>query len=44
METVNKANHQANIVRIERVLPHPDPETTNLELIPIGEYQEVPDA
>ena len=41
METVNKANHQANIVRIERVLPHPDPETTNLELIPIGEYQVV---
>ena len=41
METVNKANHQANIVRIEQVLPHPDPETTNLELIPIGEYQVV---
>jgi hypothetical protein len=41
METTNKANHQANVVRIEQVLPHPDPETTNLELIPIGEYQVV---
>jgi len=37
----NKANHQANIVQIEQILPHPDPETTNLELIPIGEYQVV---
>ena len=37
----NKANHQANIVRIDRVLPHPDPETVNLELISIGEYQVV---
>jgi hypothetical protein len=41
METPTKANHQANIVHIEQVLPHPDPETTNLELIPIGEYQVV---
>ena len=40
MET-NKANHQANIVRVETILPHPDPETVNLELIPIGEYQVV---
>jgi hypothetical protein len=37
----NKANHQANIVKIEMILPHPDPETVNLEIIPIGEYQVV---
>lgn len=32
-----KANHQANVVRItaESVRPHPDPETTELELIDI---------
>lgn len=36
-----KSNHQANIVRISEILPHPDPETTNLELIHIGGYQVV---
>lgn len=36
-----KANHRADVVRIKGILPHPDPETTNLELILIGEYQVV---
>lgn len=36
-----KSNHQANIVRITEILPHPDPETTNLELIVVGGYQVV---
>lgn len=38
-----KLNHQANIVRINAadILPHPDPETTNLELILLGEFQVV---
>lgn len=36
-----KSNHQANIVRISEILPHPEPETTNLELIHIGGYQVV---
>jgi hypothetical protein len=36
-----KASHQANIVRISEVLPHPDPETTSLELIHIDGYQVV---
>lgn len=36
-----KANHRADIVRIGTILPHPDPDTTNLELILIGEYQVV---
>jgi len=36
-----KSNHRANIVRIDHILPHPDPDTTNLELIVIGGYQVV---
>lgn len=36
-----KANHQANVVRIKTIYPHPDPETTNLELIEIDGYQVV---
>jgi hypothetical protein len=36
-----KANHQANIIRVSEILPHPDPETTNLELIHIDGYQVV---
>jgi tRNA-binding EMAP/Myf-like protein len=36
-----KSNHQANIVRIAEVLPHPDPDTTSLELIHIDGYQVV---
>jgi hypothetical protein len=36
-----KANHQANIVAVETILPHPDPETINLELIHIGDFQVV---
>ncbi len=36
-----KSNHQANIVRIDTILPHPDPDTTNLELIQLGGYQVV---
>src|ERR1700744_1340856 len=38
---VKKSNHQANIVRIETIYPHPDPDTTNLELIEIQGYQVV---
>lgn len=38
---VKKSNHQANVVRIAEILPHPDPDTTNLELIVIGGYQVV---
>jgi hypothetical protein len=38
---VKKSNHQANIVRVAEVLAHPDPETTDLELIVIGGYQVV---
>ena len=38
---VKKAHHQANVVRISTILPHPDPETTNLELILIDGYQVV---
>lgn len=38
---VKKANHQANIIRVMQVLPHPKPDTTNLEIIPIGGYQVV---
>jgi hypothetical protein len=34
-----KANHQANVVRIENLRPHPDPETTKLELTDVGGYQ-----
>lgn len=40
-ETAKKSNHQAKIIRISEVLPHPDPETTNLEFIRIGGYQVV---
>lgn len=36
---VKKSNHQANIIRVAEILPHPDPETTSLELILIGGYQ-----
>lgn len=36
-----KASHRANVVRISEVLPHPDPETTSLELIHIDGYQVV---
>lgn len=36
-----KANHQANVVRIKTIYPHPDPETTNLELIEVEGYQVV---
>jgi hypothetical protein len=35
----NKANHQANIVRIAEILPHTNADT--LEIIPVGEYQVV---
>jgi RNA ligase len=42
MTETKKANHQANIVRVMQVLPHPKPDTTNLEIIPnIGGYQVV---
>lgn len=34
-----KSNHQANIVRIGAITPHPDPETTKLELTEVGGYQ-----
>jgi hypothetical protein len=40
-EDAKKSNHQANVVRIDEILPHPDPETTSLELILIGGYQVV---
>jgi hypothetical protein len=36
-----KSNHQANIVKIDEIIPHPDPDTTSLELIVIGGYQVV---
>lgn len=36
-----KANHQAKVVRIANLRPHPDPETTNLELTDIDGYQVV---
>jgi hypothetical protein len=39
--TEKKSNHQANVVRIENLRPHPDPETTKLELTDIGGYQVV---
>lgn len=39
--TEKKANHQAKVVVIENLRPHPDPETTKLELTDIGGYQVV---
>ena len=36
---MQKSNHQANIVKIGAILPHPDPETTKLELTMVGGYQ-----
>src|SRR5208282_467704 len=36
-----KSNHQANVVRIGAIRPHPDPETTKLELTDVGGYQVV---
>jgi hypothetical protein len=34
-----KSNHQANVVRVGAIRPHPDPETTKLELTDVGGYQ-----
>ena len=40
METIEKkASHRAPIVRIEALLPHPDHDTTNLELVVSNGYQ-----
>lgn len=36
-----KSNHQANVVRIGAILPHPDPETTKLELTMIHDAYQV---
>lgn len=35
------STHAVRIIEIDRVDPHPDPETTSLELVPIGGWQAV---
>lgn len=40
-EETKKSNHQANVVSITEILPHPDPDTTSLELVTIRGYQVV---
>lgn len=34
-----KSNHQAKIVRVTELLPHPDPDTINLSMVEIDGYQ-----
>src|SRR5271168_2482625 len=43
MSEPKKASHQVNVIQIheDMIRPHPDPDTTSLELIDIGGYQVV---
>lgn len=35
------STHEAKVIRIEEILPHPDPETVNLGLVKVWDYQVV---
>jgi hypothetical protein len=41
LQDSKKSNHRVNVVEIREMFPHPDPETTSLELIRIDGYQVV---